>query len=44
MDICRVETPTHFVVGDAPGHWAACWLFDVTVPKQPAAVAPAVQG
>ena len=40
MDICRVETPKHFVIGDAPGHWAACWLFDVTVPKQPASTSP----
>ncbi|MCU1676339.1 MAG: oppD [Frankiales bacterium] len=43
MDICRVETPQRFVVGDAPGHWAACWLFDVSIAKQPDAYAPAAQ-
>ncbi len=42
MDICRVETPPHFVVGDAPDHWAACWLFDPSTPNQPEAWAPAV--
>ena len=43
MDICRVQTPAHFVVGDAPGHWAACWLFDATIPHQAETHSPAVQ-
>ncbi|MFL6077990.1 MAG: ABC transporter ATP-binding protein [Mycobacteriales bacterium] len=28
MDRCRVESPPRLEVPDAPGHWAACWLFD----------------
>jgi peptide/nickel transport system ATP-binding protein len=28
MDRCRTDLPPRLVVGDAPAHWAACWLFD----------------
>jgi len=28
MDRCKVELPPHFEIGDAPNHWAACWLYD----------------
>jgi peptide/nickel transport system ATP-binding protein len=30
MDRCRTELPPRFEVGDAPSHWAACWLFTPT--------------
>ena len=28
MDRCSVDSPPRLAVGDRPGHWAACWLFD----------------
>ena len=28
MERCKTGLPPRFDVGDAPGHWAACWLFD----------------
>ncbi|MEQ0560613.1 ABC transporter ATP-binding protein [Amycolatopsis sp. NEAU-NG30] len=28
MERCRTELPPRFDVGDRPGHWAACWLYD----------------
>jgi len=28
MDRCSVVSPPRLDVGDQPGHWAACWLFD----------------
>jgi peptide/nickel transport system ATP-binding protein len=28
MDRCSVVSPPRLDVGDRPGHWAACWLFD----------------
>ena len=28
MERCRTDLPPRFDVGDAPGHWAACWLYD----------------
>jgi peptide/nickel transport system ATP-binding protein len=28
MPRCRTELPPALEVGDAPSHWAACWLFD----------------
>jgi len=27
MDVCRVKVPERTLVGDAPDHWVACWLF-----------------
>jgi peptide/nickel transport system ATP-binding protein len=27
MDVCRVKVPGRTLVGDAPDHWVACWLF-----------------
>ncbi|WIM94902.1 ABC transporter ATP-binding protein [Actinoplanes oblitus] len=28
MERCRTELPVPLEIGDAPGHWAACWLYD----------------
>ncbi|WP_194895094.1 ABC transporter ATP-binding protein [Catenulispora pinisilvae] len=28
MDVCRARVPEWTLVGDAPDHWVACWLFD----------------
>jgi peptide/nickel transport system ATP-binding protein len=28
MERCKTDLPPRFDVGDAPGHWAACWLYD----------------
>ena len=28
MDRCRTDVPVRIEIGDAPGHWAACWLYD----------------
>jgi len=28
MARCKVDVPPPIAVDDAPGHWAACWLFD----------------
>jgi len=25
--VCRVKVPERTLVGDAPDHWVACWLF-----------------
>ncbi|MFG2821800.1 ABC transporter ATP-binding protein [Kitasatospora sp. NPDC048365] len=33
MDRCRVELPPRIEIGDAPGHWAACWLYDEETAK-----------
>jgi peptide/nickel transport system ATP-binding protein len=27
MPRCSEELPPHFALDDAPGHWAACWLY-----------------
>ena len=27
MDVCRARVPVRTLVGDAPDHWVACWLF-----------------
>jgi peptide/nickel transport system ATP-binding protein len=27
MDVCRAKVPERTLVGDAPDHWVACWLF-----------------
>lgn len=27
MPVCREEVPPPLEIGDAPGHWAACWLY-----------------
>jgi len=31
MARCKVDVPPHFDIGDAPKHWAACWLYDTAV-------------
>ncbi|MEV6644655.1 ABC transporter ATP-binding protein [Amycolatopsis sp. NPDC051371] len=28
MERCKTDLPPRFEVDDAPGHWAACWLYD----------------
>jgi peptide/nickel transport system ATP-binding protein len=28
MPRCTTDLPVKIEIGDAPGHWAACWLFD----------------
>ncbi|GAA2895433.1 dipeptide/oligopeptide/nickel ABC transporter ATP-binding protein [Actinoplanes cyaneus] len=28
MDRCKTDLPVPLEIGDAPGHWAACWLYD----------------
>jgi peptide/nickel transport system ATP-binding protein len=28
MARCKVDLPVAIDIGDAPGHWAACWLYD----------------
>ncbi len=28
MERCKTDLPPRFDVDDAPGHWAACWLYD----------------
>ncbi|MFI5491603.1 ABC transporter ATP-binding protein [Actinoplanes sp. NPDC051859] len=28
MPRCATDLPTRFEIGDSPGHWAACWLYD----------------
>jgi peptide/nickel transport system ATP-binding protein len=35
MARCITELPVQIEIGDAPGHWAACWLYDeATVAEQ----------
>ena len=34
MPRCAEELPPHFEIGDGPGHWAACWLYDNTSSEQ----------
>ncbi|RQX22050.1 dipeptide/oligopeptide/nickel ABC transporter ATP-binding protein, partial [Micromonospora chalcea] len=37
MPRCATDLPPPIPVDDAPGHWAACWLFDAeTVTTQKA--------
>jgi peptide/nickel transport system ATP-binding protein len=36
MPRCSAELPVRLEIGDKPGHWAACWLYDeATVAAQP---------
>ncbi|RSM49404.1 dipeptide/oligopeptide/nickel ABC transporter ATP-binding protein [Actinoplanes sp. ATCC 53533] len=36
MPRCRTDLPVRLEIGDRPGHWAACWLYDeATVAAQP---------
>jgi oligopeptide/dipeptide ABC transporter ATP-binding protein len=30
MPRCSVELPPRLEVRDVPGHWASCWLYDIT--------------
>jgi peptide/nickel transport system ATP-binding protein len=36
MDRCKTDLPPRFEIGDAGGHFAACWLYDGTKPAKPA--------
>jgi peptide/nickel transport system ATP-binding protein len=33
MPRCSTDLPVPLVIGDAPGHWAACWLYDSASPE-----------
>jgi peptide/nickel transport system ATP-binding protein len=36
MPRCKTDLPVAFEIGDRPGHWAACWLYDkATKAEQP---------
>ena len=36
MPRCVADLPVRIEIGDGPGHWAACWLYDeATVAEQP---------
>ena len=36
MPRCVTDLPVRLEIGDKPGHWAACWLYDeTTVAEQP---------
>jgi peptide/nickel transport system ATP-binding protein len=36
MPRCTTDLPVRIEIGDGPGHWAACWLYDeATVAAQP---------
>ena len=36
MPRCTTDLPVRLPIGDRPGHWAACWLYDeATVAEQP---------
>ena len=36
MPRCHTDLPVRLEIGDKPGHWAACWLYDeATVAAQP---------
>ena len=36
MPRCAGHLPPHFEIGDEPGHWAACWLYDTGAPESEA--------
>jgi len=45
MPRCTTDLPVRLEIGDAPGHWAACWLFDeATVAAQTPGSAAAPEG
>jgi peptide/nickel transport system ATP-binding protein len=47
MPRCTTDLPEKIEVGDAPGHWAACWLFDeatVAAETPGSAAASSVEG
>ncbi|MGX6605538.1 ABC transporter ATP-binding protein [Micromonosporaceae bacterium Da 78-11] len=45
MPRCTTDLPVRLEIGDRPGHWAACWLYDeATVAEQtPGSAAPAAR-
>ena len=45
MPRCTTDLPVKIEIGDAPGHWAACWLFDeATVAAETPGSAASSQG
>ncbi|MEV6849606.1 ABC transporter ATP-binding protein [Actinoplanes sp. NPDC051411] len=44
MPRCTTDLPVKIEIGDAPGHWAACWLFDeaTVAAQQPGSAAAGV--
>jgi peptide/nickel transport system ATP-binding protein len=45
MPRCTTDLPVKIEIGDAPGHWAACWLFDeaTVAAQQPGSAAGAAE-
>jgi peptide/nickel transport system ATP-binding protein len=43
MPRCTTDLPVRLSIGDAPGHWAACWLYDeaTVAAEQPGSAAAA---
>ncbi|MFI7599504.1 ABC transporter ATP-binding protein [Actinoplanes sp. NPDC049681] len=43
MPRCTTDLPVRLEIGDAPGHWAACWLYDeaTVATQQPGSAAAA---
>jgi peptide/nickel transport system ATP-binding protein len=43
MPRCTTDLPVRLEIGDRPGHWAACWLFDAATvaAEQPGSAAAA---
>ncbi|WP_433295399.1 ABC transporter ATP-binding protein [Actinoplanes sp. CA-030573] len=46
MPRCTTDLPVRLEIGDRPGHWAACWLFDeaTVAAEQPGSAARSVSG
>lgn len=51
MPRCAADLPPRLAIGDRPGHWAACWLYDPATPAtataadtDPSMPAPAAAG
>ena len=44
MPRCTTDLPVRLEIGDAPGHWAACWLYDeaTVAAQQPGSAATGV--
>ncbi|GAA0810151.1 ABC transporter ATP-binding protein [Spirilliplanes yamanashiensis] len=45
MPRCTVDLPPRIEIGDRPGHWAACWLYDpaTVAAQQPGSAAAATE-
>jgi peptide/nickel transport system ATP-binding protein len=46
MRRCTVDLPAPLAIGDRPGHWAACWLYDeaTVAAERPGSAAAAASG